>query len=99
MIVATGGGTAPTKGGGGAPTFDLFLPCNAHRVNVKILHLRGHGAAVPLSPRSAAYGSGQLAFRIAAAQSTLLPELLQKDVCQAEAAAMTCRPWKTLAYC
>ena len=48
----TGGGTAPGKGGGTTDFFfTSFLPCNAHRVNVIILHSRGHGAPVPPVPQ------------------------------------------------
>ena len=45
--VVTGGGMAPSKGGGHHRFLTSFLPCNAHRVNVKISHPRGHGAAPP----------------------------------------------------
>ena len=44
----TGGGTAPTKGRGDHRPLTSFFPCNAHRLNVKISHSRGHGA--PVSP-------------------------------------------------
>ena len=42
------------RGGGGTTDFlTSFLPCNAHRVNVIILHSRG--ARCPGAPRPAAY--------------------------------------------
>ena len=40
------------------------FPCNAHRVNVKIAHIRGHGAPVPPPPRSTAFAKLLLTHRI-----------------------------------
>ena len=48
--ITTGTGTGPTKGA--PPKLTLFFPCNAHRVNVKITHSRGHGAPLPPVPLS-----------------------------------------------